>query len=78
VNVTPTDIHRWFAKNKAIDGAHLVEDVGSACSEGAMMSDGKIMFRGTPAELTARGERHGVGDAPLDRGYSTVLTQARA
>jgi ABC-2 type transport system ATP-binding protein len=61
-----------------IVSTHLVEDVGAACSEVAMMSDGKIVFRGTPAELTARGERHGVGDAPLERGYSAVLTEARA
>jgi ABC-2 type transport system ATP-binding protein len=42
------------------------------------MSDGKIAFAGTPAEQTARGERHGVGDAPLERGYSAILTEARA
>jgi ABC-2 type transport system ATP-binding protein len=57
---------------------HLVEDVGAACSEVALMSDGKIVFRGTPAELTARGADHGVGDAPLERGYSAVLSAARA
>jgi ABC-2 type transport system ATP-binding protein len=61
-----------------IVSTHLVEDVGAACSEVALMSDGKIVFRGTPAELTARGARHGVGDAPLERGYSAVLTAARA
>jgi len=43
-----------------------------------MMSDGKIVFRAAPAELTARGERHGGGDAPLERGYSAALTEARA
>jgi ABC-type multidrug transport system ATPase subunit len=57
---------------------HLVEDVGAACGEVALMSDGKIVFRGTPGELTARGERHGVGDAPLERGYSAVLSLARS
>jgi ABC-2 type transport system ATP-binding protein len=61
-----------------IVATHLVEDVGAACSEVALMSAGKIVFRGTPAELTARGERHGVGDAPLERGYSAVMTEARA
>ena len=34
------------------------------------------MFRGTPDELTARGAGHGVGDAPLERGYSAVLSAA--
>jgi ABC-type multidrug transport system ATPase subunit len=57
---------------------HLVEDVGAACSEVALMSEGKIVFRGTPAELTARGVGHDVGDAPLERGYSAILSAARS
>jgi len=61
-----------------IVSTHLVEDVGAACSEVALMSGGKIVFRGTPAELMDRGEGHGVGDAPLERGYSAVLTEARS
>jgi ABC-type multidrug transport system ATPase subunit len=60
-----------------IVSTHLVEDVGAACSEVALMSAGKVVFRGTSAELTARGEGHGVGDAPLERGYSAVLAAAR-
>jgi ABC-type multidrug transport system ATPase subunit len=57
---------------------HLVEDVGAACTEVAMMDQGRIVFRGTPAKLTARGEEaHGAGDAPLERGYSAVLAEAR-
>jgi len=43
------------------------------------MSNGKIVFRGTPAELTARGEAgQRVGDAPLERGYSAILAAARS
>ena len=61
-----------------IVSTHLVEDVGAACSEVALMSAGKIVFRGTPDELTARGEGHGIGDAPLERGYSAVLAAARS
>ena len=57
---------------------HLVEDVGAACTEVALMDQGKIVFQGTPAELTARGLGHGVGDAPLERGYSAVLAAARS
>jgi ABC-2 type transport system ATP-binding protein len=57
---------------------HLVEDVGAACTELALMDDGKIVFQGTPAELTARGAGHSVGDAPLERGYSAVLAAARS
>ena len=57
---------------------HLVEDVGAACSEVALMDAGHMVFRGTPAELIVRGEGHGVGDAPLERGYSAVLQAARS
>ncbi len=60
-----------------IVSTHLVEDVGAACSEVALMAEGKIVFHGTPAELTVRGEGHGVGDAPLERGYSAVLAGTR-
>jgi len=56
---------------------HLVEDVGAACSEVALMADGRVVFRGTPEELTARGEGHDVGDSPLERGYSAVLSASR-
>ncbi len=57
---------------------HLVEDVGAACTEVALMHEGKIVFRGTPAELTARGVEGGTGDAPLERGYTAVLSAARS
>jgi ABC-2 type transport system ATP-binding protein len=56
---------------------HLVEDIGAACTEVALMDRGRIVFRGTPGELTIRGEGHSTGDAPLERGYSAVLAQAR-
>ena len=56
---------------------HLVEDVGAACSEVALMADGRVVFRGTPEELTTRGEGHDVGDSPLERGYSAVLSASR-
>jgi len=58
---------------------HLVEDVGAACSEVALMDAGRIVFHGSPAELTARGEGSGAaGDAPLERGYSAALAAARS
>jgi len=56
---------------------HLVEDVGAACDRVALMYDGRIVFHGSPAELTDRGLGHAVGDAPLERGYAAVLAQAR-
>ena len=61
-----------------IVSTHLVEDVGAACTEVALMNEGKIVFHGTPGELTVRGEGFGIGDAPLERGYSAVLAQARS
>lgn len=58
---------------------HLVEDVGAACTEVALMDAGKIVFHGTPGELTGRGEgSDAAGDAPLERGYTAVLAAARA
>jgi ABC-2 type transport system ATP-binding protein len=56
---------------------HLVEDVGAACSEVALMAEGRVVFRGTPEDLVARGEGHDVGDSPLERGYSAVLSASR-
>src|SRR5882757_7300515 len=57
---------------------HLVEDVAAACTEVTLMDSGRIVFHGTPDELIARGQGHGVGDAPLERGYSAVLAAARS
>ena len=65
-------------RSTVVVSTHLVEDVGAACSEVALMDAGHMVFRGTPAELIVRGEGHGVGDAPLERGYSAVLTEARS
>jgi ABC-type multidrug transport system ATPase subunit len=71
---------REFGQRSAvIVSTHLVEDVGAACSDVALMDKGKIVFHGTPGELTARGQGSGAaGDAPLERGYSAVLAAARS
>jgi ABC-2 type transport system ATP-binding protein len=62
-----------------IVSTHLVEDVGAACAEVALMDAGKLVFHGTPDELIARGEGTGAaGDAPLERGYSAALAAARS
>jgi ABC-2 type transport system ATP-binding protein len=62
-----------------IVSTHLVEDVGAACTEVALMDAGKIVFHGTPAELTDCGTgTDAAGDAPLERGYSAVLAAARS
>ena len=66
-------------RSTVIVSTHLVEDVGAACTQVALMDQGRVVFHGTPAELTARGEAAGAaGDAPLERGYSAVLTAARS
>ncbi|WP_020575405.1 ABC transporter ATP-binding protein [Actinopolymorpha alba] len=60
-----------------IVSTHLVEDVGAACTQVALMDQGKIVFHGTPDELVARGAgTTAAGDAPLERGYSAVLAEA--
>ena len=60
---------------------HLVEDVAAACSEVALMNAGRLVFRGTPQDLVARGASvggdGGSGDSPLERGYAAVLAEAR-
>src|SRR5882672_5192900 len=61
-----------------IVSTHLVEDVGAACSQVALMDQGKIVFQGTPGDLAVRGDGYGAGDAPLERGYSAVLAAARS
>ena len=62
-----------------IVSTHLVEDVGAACSEVAVMDTGRIVFHGTPDELTVRAEgTDAAGDSQLERGYSAVLAAARA
>jgi ABC-2 type transport system ATP-binding protein len=66
-------------RSTVVVSTHLVEDVGAACGELALMDSGKIVFHGTPDELTSRGEGTGAaGDAPLERGYSAVLASARS
>jgi len=72
-------LRQFGQRATVIVSTHLVEDVGAACGEVALMNDGKIVFRGTPDELTARADGTAAsGDAPLERGYSAVLAQARS
>lgn len=64
-------------QSTVVVSTHLVEDVGAACTQVALMLAGKVVFSGTPGELAARGSDHALGDAPLERGYSAVLAAAR-
>ncbi|WP_405657996.1 ATP-binding cassette domain-containing protein [Streptomyces sp. NBC_00079] len=66
------------ARATVVVSTHLVEDVAAACDEVALMLAGKIIFTGTPAELTAHGDDTAVGDAPLERGYTAIMTRARS
>lgn len=64
-------------QSTVVVSTHLVEDVGTACTQVGLMLAGKIVFTGTPGQLAARGTEHAPGDAPLERGYSAVLAAAR-
>jgi len=66
------------ATSTVLVSTHLVEDVGAACDRVGLMLDGKIVFEGTPDELSAAGQGFAFGDAPLERGYAAVLAQARS
>ena len=66
------------ARSTVVVSTHLVEDVGAACTQVALMLAGRVVFSGTPDELAARGSQHAAGDAPLERGYSAVLAAARS
>ena len=65
-------------ESTVVVSTHLVEDVGAACTQVALMLAGRVVFTGTPGELVARGVGHGAGDAPLERGYSAILAGARS
>ena len=65
-------------RSTVVVSTHLVEDVGAACTQVALMLAGRVVFTGTTGELVARGVGHGAGDAPLERGYSAILAGARS
>ena len=60
---------------------HLVEDVAAACHEVALMEAGKIVFHGTPVDLSALGApgdlNEATGDSAIERGYGAALAAAR-
>ncbi len=67
-------------RGTVIVSTHLVEDVGVACGQVALMQGGRIVFQGTPGQLMDRGDAGDdvAGDSPLERGYSAVLVGARS
>ncbi len=52
---------------------HLVEDVAAACTDVVLLSQGKLVFQGTPAQLAAAGTAEHAGDSPIERGYSAAI-----
>ncbi len=73
-----TLLREFGQRGVVIVSTHLIEDVAAACTEVGLMEGGRIVFHGSPTELTVRGEGHEIGDSPLERGYSRVLAEARA
>jgi ABC-type multidrug transport system ATPase subunit len=70
-----------------IVSTHLVEDVAAACTEVTLLESGRVAYRGTPGSLAALGETKegdgvgaapGVGDNPIERGYTAALRAHRA
>jgi len=58
---------------------HIVADLGSSCSDLALIDTGKIVFRGSPAELMGQAKQRvfeitvpGAGDARMESGYEIV------
>ncbi len=57
-----------------IVSTHLVEDVGAACTDVALLNEGRLLFHGTPEKLSVIGEESkGAGDSSLERGYSAII-----
>ncbi|PWK81345.1 ABC-type multidrug transport system ATPase subunit [Lentzea atacamensis] len=52
---------------------HLVEDVAAACTDVVLLSRGKLVFQGTPAQLADAGTPEHAGDSPIERGYSAAI-----
>lgn len=52
---------------------HLVEDVGAACDEVHVLSEGSLRFSGSPHGLQELAGTASEGDSELERGYSTAL-----
>jgi ABC-2 type transport system ATP-binding protein len=49
---------RLAADRTVILSTHIVEDIGQTCRDIAVLAKGKVLFRGTPAELTNAATGH--------------------
>ncbi|WP_197093979.1 ATP-binding cassette domain-containing protein [Nonomuraea sp. SBT364] len=61
------------ADSCVVVSTHLVEDVAAACTDVVLVSEGRLVFQGTPDRLAAAGGPEHVGDSPIERGYSALL-----
>jgi ABC-2 type transport system ATP-binding protein len=52
---------------------HLVEDVAAACTDVVLLDRGRLVWQGTPEQLSAQGGAENAGDSAIERGYSAVL-----
>ncbi|MDT9699703.1 ABC transporter ATP-binding protein [Streptomyces sp. P17] len=66
------------ASATVIVSTHLVEDVAAACTEVTLLAAGRLAHRGTPGSLTTLGgTADGIGDSPIERGYTAALRAHR-
>jgi ABC-2 type transport system ATP-binding protein len=56
---------------------HLVEDVAAACTDVMLIDEGRLVFRGLPADLAAAGGESETGDSATERGYSAIMRRHR-
>ncbi|MFJ9588287.1 ABC transporter ATP-binding protein [Streptomyces acidicola] len=56
---------------------HLVEDVAASCTNVVLVDEGRMVFQGTPEEVAALGDARDVGDSPIERGYTALLSRPR-
>lgn len=69
-----------------IVATHLVEDVAAACTDVMLMDEGRLVFRGRPADLAAAagdathdgaGDSLTARDSLAERGYSEIMRRHR-
>jgi ABC-2 type transport system ATP-binding protein len=65
------------AQSCVLVSTHLVEDVAAACTDVILVDRGRLVWRGTPAQLAQAGAAGAAGDSPTERGYSTLLRSHR-
>lgn len=77
-------VRRLGAAATVVISTHLVEDVASACRTVAILSEGRLAYRGHADELVALGDGPAAGeDTPaagrsaIERGYSAALWRYR-